>query len=104
LFDSDRKLKPVAQLATEPLVKDPALCTTVLTVVSNRFEYFMAFRYLRGAEGRAEGRSFLQFITHVAIGGVTLGVAALLLSLAIVRGFSHEITEKITGFGAHIPV
>ena len=64
----------------------------------------MALRYLWGAEGRAEGRSFLQFVTYVAIGGVALGVAALLLSLAIVRGFSQEITEKIIGFGAHIQV
>jgi len=64
----------------------------------------MALRYLRGAEGRTEGRSFLRFVTYVAIGGVALGVAALLLSLAIVRGFSQEITEKITGFGAHIQV
>lgn len=72
--------------------------------MSGRFEYFMALRYLRGAEGRAEGRSFLRFITYVAIGGVALGVAALLLSLAIVRGFSQEITEKIIGFGAHIQV
>jgi lipoprotein-releasing system permease protein len=64
----------------------------------------MAFRYLRGAEGRAEGQSFLRFVTYVAIGGVALGVAALLLSLAIVRGFSQEITEKIIGFGAHVQV
>ena len=69
-----------------------------------RFEYFMALRYLRGAEGRAEGRSFLRFITYVAIGGVALGVAALLLALAIVRGFSQEITEKIVGFGSHVQV
>lgn len=64
----------------------------------------MALRYLWGAEGRTEGRSFLRFVTYVAIGGVALGVAALLLSLAIVRGFSQEITEKIIGFGAHIQV
>ena len=69
-----------------------------------RFEHFMALRYLRGAEGRAEGRSFLRFVTYVAIGGVALGVAALLLSLSIVRGFSQEITEKIIGFGAHVQV
>ena len=72
--------------------------------MSGRFEPFVALRYLRGAEGRAEGRSFLRFITYVAIGGVALGVASLLLSLAIVRGFSQEITEKIFGFGAHIQV
>ena len=72
--------------------------------MSGRFEYLVAFRYLRGAEGRAEGRSFLRFITYVAIGGVALGVASLLMSLAIVRGFSQEITEKIFGFGAHVQV
>lgn len=64
----------------------------------------MALRYLWGAEGREEGQSFLRFITYVAIGGVALGVGALLLSLAIVRGFSQEITDKIIGFGAHIQV
>ena len=64
----------------------------------------MSLRYLRGAEGREEGRSFLRFITYVAIGGVALGVAALLVALAIVRGFSREIENKIVGFGAHIQV
>jgi lipoprotein-releasing system permease protein len=69
------------------------------------FERFMAWRYLRGAQGRqGEGRSFLRFITYVAVGGVAVGVAALLLALAIVRGFSGEIEEKITGFGAHVQV
>ncbi len=69
-----------------------------------RFEQYMALRYLRGAHGHAEGRGFLRFITYVATGGVALGVAALLLSLSIVRGFSQEIEEKIIGFGAHVQV
>jgi len=64
----------------------------------------MALRYLRGPEGRTEGSGFLRFVMYVAVGGVALGVAALLLSLAIVRGFSQEITDKIVGFGAHIQV
>lgn len=72
--------------------------------VSFRFERFMSLRYLWGAEGQSEGRSFLRFITYVAIGGITLGVTALLLALAIVRGFSREIENKIVGFGAHIQV
>ena len=68
------------------------------------FERFVALRYLRGAEGRGEGESFLRFITVVAVGGVAVGVAALLLSLAIVRGFSQEIQNKIMGVGAHVQV
>jgi len=82
-------------------------CPTTLSIacrVSFRFERYMSLRYLWGAEGRSEGRSFLRFITYVAVGGVALGVAALLLALAIVRGFSQEIEDKIVGFGAHIQV
>ena len=64
----------------------------------------MAFRYLLGAQGREEGRRFVRFITYVAIGGVAVGVAALLLALSIVRGFSQEIEAKIVGFGAHVQI
>ena len=75
-----------------------------LSFVPSYFERFMAWRYLRGAQGRAEGRRFLRFITYVAIGGVAVGVAALLLALSIVRGFGAEIESKIMGFGSHIQV
>lgn len=68
------------------------------------FERFIAARYLRQAQGREEGRRFVRFITYVAIGGVTIGVASLLLALAIVRGFSQEIQDKIIGFGAHVQI
>lgn len=61
-------------------------------------------RYLRSAQGREEGRRFLRFITYVAVGGVAVGVAALLLALSVVRGFSREIEAKIVGFGAHVQV
>lgn len=68
------------------------------------FHRFVALRYLLGALEREEGRRFLRFITFVAVGGVAIGVAALLLALAIVRGFSNEIEAKIVGFGAHVQV
>ncbi len=68
------------------------------------FHRFVALRYLIGAQGREEGRRFLRFITYVAVGGVAVGVAALLLALSIVRGFSREIEAKIVGFGAHVQV
>ena len=68
------------------------------------FHRFVALRYLLGALGREEGRRFLRFITFVAVGGVAIGVGALLLALAIVRGFSNEIEAKIIGFGAHVQV
>ncbi len=98
-------------LSGSPVAKaDPIHCfaivshTSCFRFVPARFERFMSLRYLWGAEGRKEGRSFLRFVVYVAVAGVALGVAALLLALAIVRGFSEEIEEKIVGFGAHIQV
>lgn len=70
----------------------------------SQFERFVALRYLWRAQGRDEGKRFVRFITFTAIGGVAIGVTALLLALAIVRGFSQEIKGKIVSFGAHIQV
>lgn len=70
----------------------------------SQFERFVALRYLWRAQGRDEGKRFVRFITMTAIGGVAIGVAALLLALAIVRGFSQEIKGKIVSFGAHVQV
>lgn len=69
-----------------------------------RIESFIARRYLHGAQGQAEGRRFLRLITWISVGGVAVGVAALILALSIVRGFSGEIENKITGFAAHVQV
>ncbi len=66
------------------------------------FERFVALRYLWRAQGKSEGKRFVRFITFMSIGGVAIGVTALLLALAIVRGFSDEIRSKIISFGAHI--
>lgn len=66
-------------------------------------ERFLALRYLRGTTGQ-EGQRFLRAVLYIAVGGVALGVAALVLALAIVRGFRGEIERKIVGFGAHVQV
>lgn len=70
----------------------------------SRFEWFVALRYLRGAQGLPEGGRFLRYVLYAAVGGVAVGVAALLLALSIVRGFSVEIERKIIAFGAHVQV
>ncbi len=68
------------------------------------FERFIVRRYLRGPRQESGGGRFLRFVLVVAIGGVAVGVATLVLALAIVRGFSREIEAKIVGFGAHVQV
>ena len=70
----------------------------------SRFERFMAMRYLWSVRGQEEGSRFVRFVAWIAVAGVALGTAALLLALSVVRGFGDEIEAKITGFGAHVQV
>lgn len=41
---------------------------------------------------------------RVAVAGVALGLAVMILSVAIVIGFKQEIRNKVVGFGAHIQI
>ena len=41
-------------------------------------------------------------IINIAIGGIVIGVAVMLLSIAILTGFQKEIRQKVIGFGGHI--
>ncbi len=63
-------------------------------------ELFIAFRYLK-----ARKKGFFSVLTTlIAVGGTTLGVAALVITLAIMSGFQNDIRNKILGIQPHIVV
>ena len=66
-----------------------------------KFELFLARRYFRGH--RRDSR-FLSFIKAMAITGVAVGAAGLLIALSIVHGFKSVINDKILGFAPHITI
>lgn len=43
-------------------------------------------------------------IVRIATAGIAVGVAMMLISLAIVNGFQKEIREKVIGFGSHFQI
>jgi lipoprotein-releasing system permease protein len=47
---------------------------------------------------------FISIIAVISIGGVALGVAALLTVLAVMSGFDHDIKDKLVGTNAHLIV
>ena len=63
-------------------------------------ELFVAIRYLKA---RRKG-FFSVLTTFIAIGGTTLGVAALVITLAIMSGFQTDIRDKILGIQPHIVI
>lgn len=62
------------------------------------FELALALRYLRPK------RTFVSIITLICILGVALGVAVLIIVIAVMTGFGIELRERLTGFSAHIRV
>ena len=41
---------------------------------------------------------------HIATAGVAIGLAVMIISVCVVRGFKHTIRDKVIGFGSHIQV
>lgn len=64
------------------------------------FEWMMAMRYLRAR--RQEG--FISVIAWFSLAGIALGVAVLIIVLAVMNGFRQEILTKILGLNGHLSV
>ncbi len=64
------------------------------------YELFISLRYLR-AKRKDRG---ISLTTAISILGVTIGVAALVATLAIMTGFKEELRDKILGTNSHIVV
>lgn len=65
------------------------------------FSWFVAKRLF--AQGGSSGRAS-RLATGIATVGVAIGLAVMLVSVAIVSGFQREVQDKVLGFGAHIKV
>src|SRR5262249_51537098 len=64
------------------------------------FERMMAFRYLRAR--RQEG--FISVIAVFSLLGIALGVATLIIVLAVMNGFREELLGRILGLNGHLTV
>ena len=66
----------------------------------SRLDWYIARRYL---SARKQGR-FLSLITWIALGGVTLGVTALVVVISVMNGLQEEMRAKILGSNPHVLV
>ncbi len=64
------------------------------------FEWFVSLRYLKAK--RRHG--FISLITLISVGGVTVGVMALIIVLAVMTGFSEGLRDKILSINSDIIV
>ncbi len=64
------------------------------------FEWMVATRYLRAR--RKEG--FISVIAGFSFIGITLGVATLIIVMAVMNGFRQELFDKMLGLNGHVVV
>lgn len=67
------------------------------------FELFIA-RRIHFSKERGDNRRITPPAVRIAVAGIALGVAMMILSVAIVVGFKQEVRNKMVGFGSHIRV
>jgi len=63
-------------------------------------EYFIGLKYLLAKRKQ----TFISIITFISVGGVAVGVSALIIVLAVMSGFERELKDRILGATAHIHV
>jgi ABC-type lipoprotein release transport system permease subunit len=62
------------------------------------FEWMLSLRYLRAR--RKEG--FISVIAGFSFVGIMLGVATLIIVMAVMNGFRQELLQKILGLNGHL--
>jgi lipoprotein-releasing system permease protein len=63
------------------------------------FPFTVALQYLRSKK-----RNMVSISTALAVGGVTLGVAAFTIAMSVTGGFLEQFREKVLGVNAHVLV
>jgi lipoprotein-releasing system permease protein len=63
-------------------------------------EYYIALKYLLAKRKQ----TFISIITIISVAGVTVGVMALIIVLAVMSGFEKELKDRILGATAHVHV
>jgi lipoprotein-releasing system permease protein len=79
---------------------DETMKETVKTAPFARFEWLLSGRYLRAR--RREG--FISVIAGFSFLGIMLGVATLIVVMAVMNGFRKELLDKILGLNGHLLV
>lgn len=69
----------------------------MIAAIFQRFEWLIAWRYLRAR--RKDG--FISVIAGFSFLGITLGVATLIVVMAVMNGFRQELMAKILGVNGH---
>ncbi|MCD6579413.1 ABC transporter permease [bacterium] len=62
-----------------------------------KYHNFLANKFFKKGK-----RGYISFISNISVIGITVGVAALIIILSVMNGFSSDLKDKVIGTRAHI--
>lgn len=63
---------------------------------------FIARKLVKGTPRK--GKRASRTVVGIAVGAIALGMAVMILAIAIVTGFQQQVRDKVVGFGSHVVV
>ena len=67
------------------------------------FTFFLARRFFR-ANGSESGQRASTPAIRIATAGIAVGLAVMIVSVCVVKGFQHQVSDKLTGFASHLSI
>ena len=80
----------------------PSLILFTITIKEMNFPLFIARRIYTNQANDTQKVS--KPAIRIAMAGVAIGLAVMIISICVVLGFKHTIRDKVVGFGSHIQV
>jgi lipoprotein-releasing system permease protein len=65
------------------------------------FELFLAER-IHFSKDKGDNRRVTPPVVRIAMAGIAIGLAVMIVSVAVITGFKKEVRNKVIGFGTHI--
>lgn len=95
-------MSPIVIIVLKVLLYGAAVAAVIVIVTNwpSRLDLRIAMRYLRS---RRSSR-LLSLITVIAVGGVTVGVMALVIVLGVMNGMQNDLREKILVVSPHLRI
>ena len=73
----------------------------VKSYIKGSLPFFLARRIYRESDG---GKQVSRPAVLIAMAGIAVGLAVMIVAVAVVVGFKSEVRNKVIGFGSHIQI
>jgi len=86
------------------VVRRGVVGTEVEAYLNLPFELRLGLRYTRAGRRARRANAFISFISAISMGGIALGVMALIVVLSVMNGFQKDVTDRMLSVLSHVEI